>query len=98
MKVFIVENLSVTNHLDLDMQMKVGKNVRHSRCSHFPCTTHDCIPPRHRQIVFIAEWADKHGGSSHLDYSYSYRHDKRVTDSRPPIDISQHDIHSPRAF
>ena len=76
----------------------MAKNIHHSRFSHHPHITHDCIPPRHHQIIFITEWANKHGENAQLNYSYSWKHDSRVTDSKPPIDTSKYDLHSPRAF
>jgi len=98
MKLFIAENLSSTRNLIVDIEMKIAKNVRHSRHSHFPYKTHDCIPLRHRQLIFITEWADKRGESAQLNYSYSHKHDTEKTDPRPTIDSSHGDLHSPRAF
>ncbi|CAF4873840.1 unnamed protein product [Rotaria sp. Silwood1] len=97
-KIFIVENLSTTKWLSLDMDIKHATNVHHSRLINLPNKSHDCIPPRHRQVVFIAEWTEKQGKSAILNYSYSYRHEKQATDPRPSINISQYDLHSPRAF
>ncbi len=98
MKVFVAENLSATSYLIVDIDMSVARNVRHSRCNHLPYDTHDCIPPRHRQLIFITEWIDTTGQVAQLNYSYSYSHDKRMTDSRPTINSSRYDLHSPRAF
>jgi hypothetical protein len=76
--------------------MNIAINVRHSRHSHLPYKTHDCIPPQHRQLIHITEWADKRGQSSQLNYTYSHRHHTDETDPQPPIDIDRCDIHSPR--
>ncbi|CAF3878990.1 unnamed protein product [Rotaria sp. Silwood2] len=98
MKIFIVENVSIKNYLSLDIDVQLAKNVRHSRLIKFPNSTHDCIPPRHRQVICITEWIDKHGESACLDYKYSHQHENQATDPRPPINISQYDMHSPRGF
>lgn len=96
LKMLIVENPSDQYNLIFDVDVQLAKNVHHSRHSNFPYNTHDCIPPRHRQIIFITEWIDKRGESACLNYSYSCSHHKRTSDPRPSIDISQHDFHSPR--
>ncbi|CAF3762324.1 unnamed protein product [Rotaria sordida] len=98
LKMLIVENQSDTHNLIFDVDVQHAKNVRHSRHSGFSFNTHDCIPPRHRQIVFLTEWIDRHGESASLNYAYSYSHDKRMSDPKPPIDTSKHDFHSPRAI
>jgi len=98
LKLFIAENLSTTKNLVVDIDMKIVKNVRHSRHSRLPYNTHDCIAPRYRQLIFITEWADKRGESAQLNYTYSHKHDTQATDPKPPIDISHNDLHSPRAF
>ncbi|CAF3765660.1 unnamed protein product [Rotaria socialis] len=97
-RVFIVENLSITNYLNLDVNIQIAKSVRHSRFIGAPHATRDCIPPRHRQIVFAIEWIDKTGVATSLSYSYLHSHTKQPTDPRPPISISGKDFHSWRAF
>lgn len=94
----VVENQSTTNYLNFDVDVQLAQHVRHSRHAKLPYNSHDCIPPRHRQVVFVTEWVDRNGEPSRLNLSYSYSHDKRATDARPPIDTFQHDFHSPRAF
>lgn len=76
--------------------MTIAQNVRHSRHLHLPFQTHDCIPPQHRQIVFITEWADKRGQTSRLSYNYSRDHRSHQSNPKPSIDISHNDLHSPR--
>ncbi|CAF2630577.1 unnamed protein product [Rotaria sp. Silwood2] len=97
-KMLIVENRSHTHNLNFDVDVQLSRNVRHSRHSSFPYNTHDCIPPRHRQIIFLAEWIDRSGESASLNYAYSSIHDKQKRDPVPPIDTSQNDFHSPRTF
>ncbi|CAF4015899.1 unnamed protein product [Rotaria sordida] len=97
-RIFIVENMSIENFLSFDMNIQLAKNIHHSRFIDIPNKTHDCIPPRYRQVIFIGEWIEKHGESANLTYAYSYRHEKQATDPRPSINISQYDFHSPRAF
>jgi hypothetical protein len=98
LKIFVAENLSTSRNLIVDIDMTIAKNVRHSRYAHLPYKTHDCIPPRYRQVIFITEWADKRGESAQLNYTYSHNHDSQKTDPRPSIDSSHNDLHSPRAF
>ncbi|CAF3941195.1 unnamed protein product [Rotaria sordida] len=98
LKIFIVENVSITTYLSVDIDIQLAKNIRHSRLTNFPNNTHDCIPPRYRQVIYVTEWIDKHGESACLHFTSSYRHEKQATDSRPSINISQYDFHSPRAF
>ncbi|CAF3070054.1 unnamed protein product [Rotaria sp. Silwood2] len=97
LKILIAGNQSNTHNLIFDVNVQHAKNVRHSRHNGLPYNTHDCIPPRHRQIVFLTEWIDRHGESASLNYAHSYSHDKRTSDPKPPIDTSQYDFHSPRA-
>ncbi|CAF1219075.1 unnamed protein product [Rotaria magnacalcarata] len=97
-KMFIVENPSITNYINLDINFQVAKSVRHSRFIGAPHDTHDCIPPRHRQIIFAIEWIDKTGVASSFSYSHSRSHTKQPTDPRPRISISDNDFHSWRAF
>lgn len=78
--------------------MTIAKNVHHSRHSHLPYNTHDCIPPRHRQLIFITEWADKRGESAQLNYTYTHKHVTDGTEPRPKIDNFHYDLHSPRIF
>ena len=96
MTIFVAENSSSSRYFNTDVDMKIAKNVRHSRHRQLPYETHDSIPPLHRQIVFITEWADKRGQSSELSYNYSYRHDSHQSNPKPSIDISHNDLHSPR--
>lgn len=96
MTILVVENSSSSHYFNTDVDMNIAKNVRHSRHRQLPYGTHDSIPPLHRQIVFITEWADKRGQSSELSYSYSYQHHSNKSDPKPSIDISHRDLHSPR--
>lgn len=96
MTIFVVENSSPSRYFYTDVNMDIAVNVRHSRHRHLPYQTHDCIPPLHRQIVFITEWADKRGQSSKLSYSYTYGHHSHKSDPKPLVDISHSDLHSPR--
>lgn len=98
LKILIAENQSIRNHRTVDINVRSARNLRHSRYFNRSCDTHDCIPPRHRQILFFSERMYKQDGKMQLAYSYRLHHDKEVTDSRPAIDTSQGDIHSPRAF
>ncbi|CAF3875319.1 unnamed protein product [Adineta steineri] len=98
LKLFIAENLSRKNYLNLDIDVLIAENVRHSRFSQPPFHTRDCIPPRYRQLVFITEWTDKRSGSAQLSYSYSCKHDTQMSNTIPPIKTVRHDLHSPRAF
>ncbi|CAF1007734.1 unnamed protein product [Rotaria sp. Silwood1] len=98
MNLFVAENLSIKDYLIVDIDMKDVKNIRHSRHSHLSYNTHDCVPPRYRQVIFLTDWVDKHGESAHMNYTYSYQHDTRETDSMPKINSTKYDVHTPRAF
>ncbi|CAF4269699.1 unnamed protein product [Rotaria sp. Silwood2] len=98
LNVFIVENLSINDYLNVDMDIQSARNVQHSRHLDFSDKIHDCIPPRYRQVICITEWLDRSRESSRFNYSYSYMHEKQATNPRPPIDTSRYDFHSPRAF
>lgn len=96
--ILVAENSSTRDYLHVDVELKAAKDVQHSRFSHNPSYTYDCIPARYRQIIFIIEWADKNRGSSQLSYSYTHQHKKEEAEPNPPINISKKDIHSPRPF
>ena len=96
LKLFIVENLSTSRHLCFDIDMSVARNVRHSRRADLPFKTRDCIPPKQRQLIFITEWADRHGQSAQMKYSYSHRWEHKKREAIPPIDFSHGDLHSLR--
>ena len=69
--------------------------IRHSRRS---LITHDSIPPRHRQILFLVEWANEYGQKAKMDYSYVTRLTSTVTPSLPQVFHHQTDFHSFRPF
>lgn len=96
MKIFIAENVSTSRYLNVDINMTTARNVRHSRHAHLPYHTRDCIPPEHRQLIFLTEWADKHGQSAQMKYSYSHRFDHQQREAVPSVDIPRGDLHSPR--
>ncbi|CAF1095120.1 unnamed protein product [Adineta steineri] len=98
MIVFIAENLSTKNFLSVEVNMNIARCIHHSRCSQLPYNTHDYIPPRYCQVIFITEWAHKHNKSAQLSYSYLHRFNAHTSDSVPTIDTFKHDLHSPRAF
>ncbi|CAF1657448.1 unnamed protein product, partial [Adineta ricciae] len=98
MKIFVAENSSSAQYLNVNIGVNVATNVRHSRHVDLPYHTHDSVPPRHRQLIFITEWTEKHNGLTYLSYSCSYKQESRTSESLPDIDSAQHDLHSPRPF
>ncbi|CAF0828064.1 unnamed protein product [Adineta steineri] len=98
MLVFIAENLSTKNYLSVEVSMNIARCIHHSRYSQLPYNTHDYIPPRYRQVIFITEWTHKRNESAQLSYSYLHRFSTQTSDSIPTINTFKHDLHSPRAF
>ena len=88
---FIAENLSLTNHLNLDVDTSDAICIRNSRQSFI---THDCIPPGHRQIIWLTEWTHEGNQAAKMNYVFQFSHVKQTNDSVPAIDISQDDFHS----
>ena len=98
MKIFVAENSSSKQYLNVNIGVNVATNVRHSRHVDLPFHTRDSVPPRYRQLIFITEWTEKHNGLTYLSYSCSYKQESRMSESLPDIDSAQHDLHSPRPF
>ncbi|CAF3342047.1 unnamed protein product [Rotaria sp. Silwood1] len=92
---FIAENLSTTDFLNLEIDLNDSKYIRNSRKS---LSTYDCIPPRHRQISFLIEWTNEYGQKAKLDYLYRSQFVKHANNSIPEINNSQSDFHSFRPF
>jgi len=92
---FIAENLSSTYYLNLDIDMSDGIGISNSRRS---LITHDCIPPSHRQIVFLTEWTQQPNETAKMDYAFQYLHVNRSNNSVPAINSFQNDFHSFRPF
>ncbi|CAF4551610.1 unnamed protein product [Rotaria sp. Silwood2] len=91
----IVENRSTNYHLNFDTNMIQSRNIQHSRLS---WTTHDCIPPYHRQLIFITEWTDKFHPMNNFTYNLTYEHSTQITGAIPEIDSYLDDVHTPRLF
>ncbi|CAF1106978.1 unnamed protein product [Rotaria sordida] len=92
---FIAENLSTTDFLNLEMDLNDSRYIRNSRKS---LSTYDCIPPRHRQIVFLIEWTNEEGQRARMDYLYRSQYVKHANHSIPEIYNKQNDFHSFRPF
>lgn len=96
MTIFIAENLSLTTYLNLDIDISESVFVRNSRQS---LITHDCIPPCHRQIVFLTEWTHEENHQiAQMSYAYEYSHVNQANNSVPSINNFQNDFHSYRSF
>ncbi len=93
--IFIAEYLSLVNYLNIDIDMSDGTYIRNSRQS---LITHDCLPPRHRQIIFFTEWTHEENQIAQMNYVYRYSHVKLLNNSVPIIHLSKNDFHSYRAF
>jgi len=75
--------------------MSDGICIRNSRQS---LITHDCIPPRHRQIIFLTEWTNEQNQRGEMNYVYQCSHVNQSNNSVPIIHISENDFHSFRSF
>lgn len=93
--IFIIENLSPVEFLNLEIDLNDSIRIRNSRTA---LSTFDCVPPRHRQIIFLVEWANKVGEKAKLEYIYRSQHVKQARQSIPEIFHNQHDFHSFRPF
>ncbi|CAF4951625.1 unnamed protein product [Rotaria sp. Silwood1] len=91
--IMVIENLSTTYHLNVDVDMSESRNIRHSRNSF---VTHDCIPPQHRQIICITEWIMQPGQSGRQSFKYSRQLVKNQSESIPPVRDTTDDIHTLR--
>ncbi|CAF3749085.1 unnamed protein product [Rotaria socialis] len=93
---FVAENLSPTDFLNLEIDSNDSRHVRNSRKS---LSTFDCIPPRHRQITFLIEWTtNEQGQKAKMDYLYRSQHVKQSNPSVPEIYNIQNNFHSFRPF
>jgi hypothetical protein len=91
----VVENWSTSNHVNIDINITHSSNIQYSRCS---STTHDCIPPYHRQLVFINEWIGEHRSLNYPKYDVTYKHNMQITDAKPAVSSYLGDLHTPRLF
>ncbi|CAF1042665.1 unnamed protein product [Rotaria sordida] len=88
---FIAQNLSSTNYLNIDIDMNDSMYIRSSRQSFI---THDCIPPKHKQIIFLTEWINQHSQTAKLTYVYQTSFVQQSNNSVPAINIDKNDFHS----
>jgi len=91
----IIENWSSSNYLSIDTNMSHLKNIQHSRYSSI---THDCIPPYHRQLIFITERTGEHRSFTSQTYNLTYEHTTQITDAKPVVSSYLDDLHTPRIF
>jgi len=91
----VIENWSTSHHLSINTNMTHSKNIQHSRYS---STTHDCIPPYYRQLIFITEWTGEHHSLSYPTYNLTYEHTTHITDTKPAVSSYLDDLHTPRLF
>lgn len=94
--IFVAENSSLTSYLNLDIDMSDGIFIRNSRQS---LITHDCIPPRHRQIIFLTEWTHEETHQiGQMGYVYQYSHVQDENNPLPTINYIRNDFHSCRSY
>ncbi|CAF0766322.1 unnamed protein product [Adineta ricciae] len=93
--IFIAENLSLIDFLNIEIDLNDSVHIRNSRKS---LSTFDCIPPRHRQIVFLVEWTNEYGEIAKMDYLYRTHHTRHPTPSIPENYHLQNGFHSYRPF
>lgn len=77
--------------IDLDDSVR----IRHSRQA---MVTYDSIPPRHRQIIFLVEWANDYDQTARMDYSFRTAYSDRPSQTCPEIYSHQSDLHAHRPF
>jgi hypothetical protein len=75
--------------------MSDGIYIRNSRQS---LITHDCIPPRHRQIVFLVEWTNEQNQVAQMNYVHQFSYDRQSNNSVPAVNNFQNDFHSFRSL
>ena len=96
LNVQVVENTSNTEHLVIDTNIYANPAcLRHSRRK---LITHNCIPPQHRQIIFITEWIAPALVPGHPDCRFTFQHTGIRSNPRTTIDRSRYDLHSPQQF
>jgi hypothetical protein len=93
--ILIVENWSTNDMLNIDVNITHARNIQYSRNSSI---THDCIPPRHRQLIFINEWNVEHRSWNYPAYNLTYKHNMQITDAKPTFNRFLDDLHTPRPF
>jgi hypothetical protein len=94
-KLLIIENWSSSNYLTIDTSMTRSNNIQYSRDS---SVTHDCIPPYHRQLIFIAEWTGEHRSASYPTYHFTYEHITHMNHTKSVVNSDLDDLHTPRLF
>lgn len=92
---FIAENASTTDYLNVVVDLADSVRVRHSRQS---MVTYDSIPPRHRQIIFLAEWTNDAGEKAKIEYSYQVTQSRNMNGIMPEIFMAQNCFHAHRPF
>ncbi len=92
---FVAENLSTTYHLNIDIDMSNAQRIHHSRRSFI---THDCIAPRHRQLIFLVAWTHLAGESANMNYTLLTGQVTETNESIPEICSTANDLHTARSF
>ncbi len=91
----VVENRSSSNSLSISTTMAQLNNIRYSRDSEVAL---DCIPPRHRQLIFIAEWTNEHRSSSYPAYDFDYEHITQKNHAKSIVRSDSDNLHTPRPY
>lgn len=81
--------------LNVDVEMTESDGMRLSRNS---TNTIDCIPPKHRQLLFLMEDTNENKKTTRPDhpYEYTYKHTSAERRSPEPMISRTDDIHAPR--
>lgn len=87
--------MSSTDFLNIEIDLNDSVCVRSSRNS---LSTYDCIPPRHRQIIFLIEWTNEQGQRAKMDYMFRAKHVKQSNPSVPDVYNNRNGFHSFRPF
>jgi len=90
--IFVAENLSRTQFLNVGTDMADAKGVQTSR--NLPITS-DAIPPKYRQILFVIEWTNEQTqNSTSMNYVYTYQHQYQPKGVVPAL-LKPVDLHQP---
>jgi hypothetical protein len=85
--------MSITQYLNVIVDINEAKKIRHSRGSFF---TNDYIPPYHRQLICIVEWTNEAGELAHISYIRTQGLTAGWHNAIPSINADKDDLHTPR--
>ena len=92
---FVIENTSPDHMLNVNVKMTESTGIQSSRNS---TSTIDCVPPKHRQLLFLMEDINESEKMTHVHHPYTYTYKHTSAERRPPQPMISRadDIHAPR--